>query len=230
MDIKSLKHATEYAKLYGVKALVYGPPGSGKTPIINTAPRPVLLACEPGLLSMRGSTVPTFQAFTAKSIDEFFEWLFSSNETKNFDTVCIDSTTQMAEIYLNDFLNGTSKGGNKIHGMAAYGEMAKATLKHLERLYFLPYKHTYLIAKESVDNENGLTVKRPYYPGQQLPKDVPGKYDCILRLAIHNVPGVGQVKAFRCIASLEEMARNRTGTLNEFEPPDFSDLVNKCMV
>jgi len=49
-------------------------------------------------------------------------------------------------------------------------------------------------------------------------------------MAIHNIPGVGQHKAFRCIASLEEMARNRTGTLNEFEQPNFSDLVNKCMV
>lgn len=223
MDIRNLRPATEFAIQYGVKALVYGPAGSGKTPLINTAPRPVLLACEPGLLSMRGSTVPTFQAFTGKLIDEFFDWLFGSAETKNFDTVAIDSTTQMAEIYLLE-----AQKNNK-HGLAAYGEMAKATVKHLEKLYFLPQKHTYLIAKESVDNENGLTTKKPYYPGQQLPKDVPGKYDCIIRLAIHNIPGIGQMKGFRCIQSLDEMARNRTGTLNEFEPPNFTDLVNKAM-
>jgi len=224
MDIKSLRPATDFAKLYGVKTLVYGPPGSGKTPLINTAPKPVLLACEPGLLSMRGSTVPTFQAFTAKSIDEFFDWLFGSTETKNFDTVCIDSTSQMAEIYLQE-----AKKNNR-HGLKAYGEMAEATLKHLERLYFLPYKHTYLIAKETINNDGNISTKRPYFPGQQLNTEVPHKYDCVLRMAIHNVPGVGQVKAFRCIASLEEMARNRTGTLNEFEQPDFTAIVNKCMV
>lgn len=222
--MSDLRPATDFAKLYGVKALIYGPPGGSKTPTINTAPRPVLLACEPGLLSMRGSTVPTFQAFTAKLIDEFFEWLFGSTETKNFDTVAIDSTSQMAEIYLND-----AKKNNK-HGLKAYGEMAELTLKHLERLYFLPYKHTYLIAKEMIANDGNISTRRPYFPGQQLNTEVPHKYDCVLRLAIHNVPGVGQIKAFRCIQSLEEMARNRTGTLNEFEEPDFGKLVTKCMV
>jgi hypothetical protein len=62
MDIRSLRPARDFAVQYGVKAIVYGPPGSGKTPVINTAPRPVMLVCEPGLLSMRTSTVPTFFA------------------------------------------------------------------------------------------------------------------------------------------------------------------------
>lgn len=224
MDIRDLKPATEFAKNFGVKALLYGPPGTGKTPLINTAPRPVLLACEPGLLSMRGSQVPTYQAFTAKAINDFFDWLFNSNETKNFDTVAIDSISQMAEIYLTD-----AKKNNK-HGLKAYGEMAENTLKHLERLYFMPYKHTYLIAKETLINDGTVSTRKPYFPGQQLPTEVPHKYDCVIRVAIHNIPGVGQTKAFRCIGSIEEMARNRTGNLNEFEEPDFGKLVTKAMI
>jgi len=224
MDIRNLRPATEFAQNFGIKAIVYGPPGSSKTPTINTAPRPVLLACEPGLLSMRGSQVPTYQAFDARSLDEFFAWLFNSNETKAFDTVGIDSISQMAEIYLID-----AKRNNK-HGLKAYGEMAENSLKHLEKLFYMPYKHTYLIAKESSTNDNGIVQRRPYFPGQQLPTEVPHKFDCILRLAIHNVPGVGQTKAFRCQGSLEEMARNRTGTLNEFEEPDFGALIKKAMM
>lgn len=224
MDIRSLKPASEFARNFGVKSISYGPPGVGKTPLINTAPRPVLMACEPGLLSMRGSQVPTFQAFDAKAVDEFFAWLFGSAETKNFDTVCIDSISQMAELYLVD-----AKKNNK-HGLKAYGEMAEISLKHLEKLFYLQYKHTYLIAKEQSTNDNGVVQRRPYFPGQQLVTEVPHKYDCILRLAVHNVPSMGQIKAFRCIGSLEEMARNRTGTLSEFEPPDFGKIILKCMV
>ena len=111
------------AEQAALKMGIYGPPGSGKTPIINTAPRPVLLACEPGLLSMRGSTVPTFQAFTAKLIDDFFEWLFSSAETKNFDTLVVDSISQMCNIYLAD-----AKTKSK-HGLQQYGDMAERTLQ-----------------------------------------------------------------------------------------------------
>ena len=82
MNINDLKPANEHAKQYGVKALIFGPPGSAKTPTINTCIRPVLLACEPGLLSMKGSNVPTFQAYTPEAIGDFFKWFFNSNEVK----------------------------------------------------------------------------------------------------------------------------------------------------
>lgn len=223
MNIKDLRPASDFAKHFGVKAIIYGPPGSAKTPLINTCPRPVLLACEPGLLSMRGSTVPTYQAFTAKSIDDFFDWFFKSNETKNFDTVAIDSISEMCAIYLDK-----AKKENK-HGLAAYGQMAEDALKQLNPLYFTEYKHTYLIAKQEIVTDIGIPFKRPYYPGRQLPAEMPHKYDVIAQLDIHNVPGVGQTRAFRCIGSIDTMARNRTGTLNEFEEPDFSKLVAKAM-
>lgn len=223
MDQRNLRPARDFAIQYGVKALVYGPPGSAKTPVINTAPRPVLLACEPGLLSMRGSNVPTFTAFTAAAIDEFFKWFFSSTETKNFDTIAIDSTSQMAEIYLQDALR-TNK-----HGLKAYGEMATRTLEQLNGLYFTQQKHTYLIAKEETINDNNINVRKPYFPGKQLSVEIPHKYDIITRLAQHNVPGMGATRAFRCIGSLEELARDRTGQLAEYEPPDFGKLVEKAM-
>lgn len=224
MDQRNLRPANDFAIQYGFKALIYGPPGSAKTPLLNTAPRPLLLACEPGLLSMRGSTIPTFCAFTSAAIDDFFKWFFNSNETKQFDTIAVDSISQMAEIYLTD-----AKKSNK-HGLKAYGEMAEKVLEQLGGLYFTKEKHTYLIAKEAAIDDNGTRIRKPYFPGQQLPIEVPHKYDAILRLAMHNVPGVGQKLAFRCVGSLEEMARNRTGMLLEFEPPDFSALVRKAIV
>ncbi len=223
MNLQSLRPASDFAKNYGVKAVVYGPPGSGKTPIVNTAPRPVLLACEPGLLSMRGSTVPTFTAFTADALDEFSKWIFHSNEAKNFDTVAIDSGTQMAETYLE-----RAEKSNK-HGLAAYGEANENTYDFLRRLYYMQNKHVYLICKQEMANQQGLFIKKPYFPGRELPVKVPHLFDLILQLDVQNVPSVGQTKAFRCIQSIDVTARNRTGNLNEFEPPDFGELVKKAM-
>lgn len=223
MQMSNLRPARDFAQNFGVKAVVYGGAGSGKTPVINTCPRPVLLCCEPGMLSMRGSTVPTFQAFTPELIDEFFTWFFNSNESKNFDTIAIDSASHMAEIYLQAALKS-----NK-HGLAAYGEMATKTLKHLNILYFTQHKHAYVIAKQEIINENGLTLRRPYFPGKQLPVEMPHKYDQILHLDIQNIPGMGQYKAFRCVGSIDVMARDRTGMLNEFEEPHFGKLVAKAM-
>src|SRR3954470_16163747 len=113
MDMRDLKAAGDHAQNFGVKALIFGPAGTGKTPIFNTAPRPLLLATEPGLLSMKGSKIPTYEAYTPAKINEFFKWFFNSNETKNFDTLGIDSASQIADIYLID-----AQKNNK-HGLKA---------------------------------------------------------------------------------------------------------------
>lgn len=218
MQASDLRPAREFAKAFGCKAIIYGPPGSAKTPIINTAPRPVLLATEPGLLSMIGSNVPTWIGGTKAKIDEFFKWFENSAEAKKFDTLAIDSTSQMCDI-------GLSESKAK-HGLAQYGEMADWVYPFLERLYFMREKHMYLIAKEEVLPSG---QRRPYYPGKYLPTQIPHKYDCILRLAKTQIPGVGEQLAFQCNGTYEISARNRTGTLADYEPPDFTALVKKVM-
>ena len=102
MDIKDLKMAHEFATSYGFKAIIYGAAGTGKTPLVQTAPRPLLLACEPGLLSMRGSQVPTYQADTVAKIEEFFKWFLNSKEANQFDTLAVDSVSFMCDMYLED--------------------------------------------------------------------------------------------------------------------------------
>lgn len=231
MDIRDLKSAGDHAQNFGVKAIIYGPAGTGKTPLLNTAPRPVLLATEAGLLSMRGSAIPTYEAYTSQRIDEFFKWFFNSTETKNFDTLGIDSGSQIADIYLNAALQGTSKQGNKKHGMAAYGEMATNTMEHLRTLYYTRYKHVYMICKEEIADVDYQSLRRPYFPGKVLPIDVPHLYDFIIRLAKYNtIPGVaGEALAFQCNGNMNVLARNRTGNLSDYEPPNFGALVDKAM-
>jgi len=219
MQQSDLRPAKIFAQTFGVKAIIYGGPGSAKTPLINTCSRPVMLACEPGLRSMATSNVPTWLGFDVKSIEDFFSWFFNSAETKNYDTFALDSTSQLADIYLQSALKS-----NK-HGLAAYGEMANNTIKHLRTLYYTKEKHLYLIAKEI--NENGY--KKPFWPGQQLNVDVPHLYDEILHLGIHNIPGMGQKHSFQCVGTIDVLARDRTGSLSEYEEPHFGKLVAKAM-
>lgn len=238
MQMNQLKPASSLALKFGVKAMLFGPPGSGKTPLINTAPRPLLLATEPGLLSMRNSNIPTWDAYTTARIDEFFAWFTKSAEAKNFDTLAIDSGSQLAEISLSDALE-KRKDGRK-----AYGDMSQYCMGHFDDLFFMPNKHIVLICKMSreevgkqvVAQGNAFAVEmtyqsQPYFPGQDLKVKVPHRYDEILYLNEAVVPGQGPkpVRAIRTKGTPEIMARDRSGKLAELEPPDLAALFAKVM-
>lgn len=220
MQLSDLRPVSNYAINYGAKAIIYGGAGSGKSPVASTAPRPFMMVCEPGMLSMTKFKFPAIPAFTVTEIDDRFAWIFGSNETKNFDTICIDSVSQMCEIIVTDELK-KNKDGRK-----AYGELSRKVMDKLNGLYFMPEKHLYLICKQQVTEDN---CKRPYFPGRDLPIKVPHLFDFILHLGIQNVPGMGQVSAFRCNQAIDVLARARTGNLSDYEPPDFGKLIAKAL-
>ena len=225
MQASQLKPASQCAKQYGVKALAHGGPGSGKTPLIMTAPSPVICATEPGLLSLRDSNIPTWEAYTPAAIDEFMLWVTTSQEANQFDTICIDSVSQMAETYLEFELK------NNKHGLKAYGVMAEKVMPHMRALYHLQRKHVYLIAKQhTTDEGGGMLKKRPYFPGKELNVKVPHLYDEILCVGKYQMPNIqGEQRAIRTLDSLTVSARDRSGQLNEYEQCNLAELFAKCM-
>ncbi|HEX2243000.1 MAG TPA: AAA family ATPase [Gammaproteobacteria bacterium] len=224
MNISQLRPASQLAQRFGVKAVTFGGPGTGKTPLMNTAPRPVACITEPGMLTMRTSNIPAWEAYTPERVDEFFEWLKNSNETRNFDTVCIDSISQMAEIFLTREL-ARWKDGRK-----AYGEMSRHMMELLNFMYYMPQKHTYLIAKEGLIELGGVTKRKPYFPGQDLNVKVPHMYDEVWHIGLANVPGQPKpVVAIRTVETFDTFARDRSGRLAELEFPDLTALFNKAM-
>lgn len=224
MNINQLQPAYMLARTLGVKCLVYGDPGTGKTPLVNTAPRAVLCACEPGLRSMASSHVPTWEAYTVERMQEFFDWLFGSREAQAFDTVAVDSLTQYAELVL------ASELGKHRDPRKAYGELSKTFMKNVAGLYFMPNKHMYLIAKKGLWEEGSTKKGRPIFPGQDLNVRVPHLFDEILHLERAVQPQTGRmVPVFRTQDNGMVLARDRSGALAELEAPDLNNLFAKCM-
>lgn len=179
---------------------------------------------------MRKSNVPTFPAFNSQRLEEFVTWGTQSTEARNFDTFVIDSISQAAEKKVDEELGTTTKGGNEQHGQRAYGRMSRFIMEQLNKLYFLPAKHIILITKLQKFELNGVFYNRPYFPGRELPVRVPHLFDlvtCLGDWAIPNVPGIH--KAFRTKEQFDQMGRDRSGNLLEYEPPDMSRLIAKCM-
>lgn len=237
MNINNLVPAKSLAQRNGVKMIAYGPPGTGKTPVLNSAPNPVCLICEPGMMTMKDSNIPCFYAPTRDKIKEFFEWALKSAEVKRFDTICIDSGSEMAE---TDLKYQHTKNS---HGLKAYGEMTEEIVNWLDGLYYMPEKHIYIICKqtfiETITNTftpAGIPLIQtsrkaaPYWPGKELPMKVSHKFDLLAQTNRGDVPGVqGKQLYFKCVDDNETTARDRSGFLTQYEPLDLGALFRKAM-
>ena len=101
----------------GVKLLVYGQAGAGKTSLLKTLPKPIVLSAEGGLLSIQDADLPYIEIATMDELREAYEWLTTTDEAKIYESVGIDSISEIAEVCLNH-----EKKVNK-DPRAAYGAM-----------------------------------------------------------------------------------------------------------
>lgn len=238
MNLSDLKPAASLARRYGIKVVIYGGPGSGKTPLVNTAPAPVLLVTEPGMLSMRNSPIKHCRvAETYAEITDFMVWFFKSAEARQFQTLAIDSISNVAEIILAEAL------AKEKHGKKAYGTMSEKVMQICNSLFHMPEKHIVLIAKQGFAENGKQTIiqggevsyepimqKRPFFPGKDLNVKIPHLFDSVFHLGEAVVPGQPKpVRALRTKEITEVFARERSGLLSELEPPDLGAIFKKCM-
>ena len=112
------KNPADAVREQGIKMLVYGAAGSGKTVLCATANEPTLIiSTEAGLLSIKDAPkrIQIVECNTGEEVDEVLDYL-SQNKLPNW--VCIDSISEIAEVVLAEELTKT-KAPRK-----AYGELA----------------------------------------------------------------------------------------------------------
>lgn len=205
---------------FGVKAVVYSGPGLGKTPLLTTAPSPVIAFSEPGFLSVRKYEGPAYECYTYARIREFWMWAIGSQEARQFHTFCSDSVSQIAEIILSEEMP-KHKDPRK-----AYGEMSQKVMELMNWIYFAPNFNALLIAKEGKVEDGKF---RPYFPGQDLNIKIPHLFDSVWRIEQQRQANNTMLRVVRTRESFEAFARDRSGNLAEIEPADITYLFQKSM-
>ena len=158
----------------GIKVCVYGPAGAGKTKLIETSPRPLILSAEGGTLSIAKANIPMIIVKSMKDMDEAYLWLRSSPEAKNFDTICLDSISEIAEVCLSDE-KAKTKDPRK-----AYGEMQDLVAVQIRLFRDLTLKNVYFSAKAALkETPEGGKMYGASMPGQQLGQGLPFFFDTL---------------------------------------------------
>ena len=205
-----------------VRLLVYGQAGAGKTSLIPTLPEPVVLSAEGGLLSIAGADVPFIEIKTLDDMREAYAWLAQSSESKQFQSVALDSISEIAEVVL-----GAEKRATK-DPRQAYGAMQDTMAEMIRTFRDMPGRHVYFTAKlEKSQDEMGRMLYAPSMPGNKTGQALPYFFDEVLALRVErDAEGVSQ-RALMCDSDCLWVAKDRSGKLDTWEAPDLGAIIRK---
>ena len=217
----NLKRSSQLAS-DGVKLLVYGQAGAGKTSLIKTLPHPVVLSAEGGLLSIADADVPYIEISSMDDLREAYAWLRDSVESKQFKTVALDSISEVAEVVLS--------AEKKIYKdpRQAYGSMIDQMADIIRAFRDLPSRHVYMSAKlEKTQDEMGRILYSTSMPGNKFGPQLPYFFDEVLALRIEKDSEGNSQRALMCDGDGAWLAKDRSGKLAQWEAPDLGEIIKK---
>ncbi len=206
----------------GVKVLVYGQAGAGKTSLIKTLPSPIVLSAEGGLLSIQDADLPFIEITSMTELQEAYTWLTSSDEAKAYKSVALDSISEIAEVCLN-----TEKKATK-DPRQAYGAMQEQMADIIRAFRDLPGRHVYMSAKlEKTQDEMGRVLYSPSMPGNKTGQALPYFFDEVLALRVEKDGDGNTQRALMCDSDGLWLAKDRSGKLDAWEAPDLTAVIAK---
>jgi phage nucleotide-binding protein len=218
----------EAGKSHGVKVLVYGRAGAGKTRLIETCPRPIIFSAESGLLSLAHTSIPVATIRNIKDLADAYEWAVMSPDAKNFDTICLDSISEIAEALLS------AERKKSKDPRQAYGEMQDQIATQIRMFRDLPGKHVYFSAKleqrNSESTGSGAAQCGPAMPGSKTSQGMAYYFDEVFMLGIGNVPGTTPPQTYRYLQTQPDFmneAKDRSGKLDPVEEANLGKIFQK---
>lgn len=215
----------ESAKANGVKVLVYGKAGVGKTVLCSTAPKPLIISAEAGLLSLRNHDIPVIEITSLQDLIEAYNFVITDKKAAEFQTICLDSISEMGEIVL-----AAAKADTK-DPRQAYGVLIDEMLKQIKAFRDLKGKNVYFSAKETkiVDSVSNTVSFEPGLPGSKLGADLPYYFDEVFQLGTKPNDKGEPERVLRTASDFQVVAKDRSGALATFEPPNLKHVFDKII-
>jgi len=212
-----------------VKCLVIGRSGVGKTKLCSTAPSPVIISAEKGLLSLQDFNIPVIEVSNHKDFEDAYNFIKDDPRAQGFKTVCVDSISDIAESCLAWFKENPVDGNT--HPQAAYGHMADAIIPLIKKFRDLDNKHVYFTAKlkRMTDQYSGIDTFMPSAPGQIIGPSLPYLFDFMFPMRIGETENKVKYRYLQTQPDIQFEAKDRSGRLNDIEKPDLSHIFQKAL-
>lgn len=214
--------STKGAASNGIKCLIFGSSGSGKTRLASTLQgKTLILSAEAGLLSLREYDIDSITINTWDELKEAYKYC-CTKEAAHYDNIVIDSLSEIAEVVLENAKT------NVKDGRMAYGEMAEQVVKIVKAFRDMEGKNIIMLAKveRAKDELSGAMLYTPSFPGAKLAQNLPYLFDEVFAMRTDK-HGDETVRFLQCQRDNQYEAKDRSGALDQFEPADLSEIINK---
>jgi len=221
--------STKAAAFNGIKVLVYGPAGSGKTSLCaTTGGNPLIISAEAGLLSLRGHDIPFLEVASMADLEQAYAFV-TSPACAEFDWICLDSISEVAEVVLN-FEKKRMVNGKLVDPRQAYGALQEQVTDLIRAFRDIKGKNVYFSCKQEriKDELTGAMLYGPAMPGTKLPQMIPYFFDEVFALRVETDPDTKQpIRWLQTIGCAQYGAKDRSGALDQFEAPNLGAIALK---
>ena len=210
-----------------VDVLVYGQSGQGKTMLCATCPAPVIIDIEGGLRSLLPdnikkvfgeqayTSIPTIEVRNEATFNQAIAWITESDDAVPFQTICIDSLSELAEIIL------LSAKEDVNDARQAYMLMADSMARTIRKLKNSG-KHIYATAKVLQG-----PPAMPTAPGQKFSEGLPYLFDEVFHLTVDSTEQSNRM--LQTQPTVLATAKDRSGRLSPYEPPHMGLIFQKIL-
>ena len=218
-----------------IKLCVFSEAGIGKTVLCSTAPNPIILSAERGLLSLAHKDVPVIIVNNKAEVDEAYQFLIGSNEAKKYETVCLDSVSEIAEVLLEEKKNINPDGRQYWPDLASdISDMIRSFRDNLDFNIVFTAKQARI-----KDEYTQVTTHKPDMPGKNLTNALPYFFDMLFPMRIGEMEdGSGSYRYIQPQPTIDYEAKDRSGALGwgavkgervflNKERPDLTFIFNK---
>jgi hypothetical protein len=234
-----IKKVDDCIKDNGFKSLVYGESGVGKTLLCATMPKPLIISNEKGLMSLKKSNLvrvhgenkpfvdyepDVWEVTRLSEIIEVYRFLQNSKEAEKYESVCLDSLTDLADMLLIEVLKLPEVKDPR----QGFYDVQKKIEELAKDFRDLPRYHVLITcaAERLKDELSGAVRVSPMLTGQKLGQKAPYWFDSVFKLSVE---GHGE-NAYRVLKTRPEpsfVAKDRSGCLEASEYPAIKPLIDK---
>ncbi len=234
-----LVSADSLAASNGVKMVIYGRSGMGKTMLAASMPNPIVLSAEAGLLSLKreniervwGVNTPgiayNIPVIVIKDVNDLVEaltYLQTDPLGMTFNPI-LDSATEIAEQVLSNAKKQVKDPRQ------AYGELIEKMTATIKAFRDLPGRHVALLCKQAQfkNDATGMTLFGPDMPGQKMGPATPYLTDEVFNINMGSNSDGSTFRYLRTQPDFSYDAKDRSGGLQEVEMPHLRHIINTIL-